>query len=45
VAVFCAEGIGREKRTMAVKLKQQEPSSPALKEPTLSKWRELIDQQ
>jgi hypothetical protein len=44
-AVFCAEGIGRESRTMAVKLKQQEPSSPALKVPTLGKWRELIDQQ
>jgi hypothetical protein len=44
-AVFCAEGIGREKRTMAVKLKQQERSNPALKEPTLSKWRKLIDQQ
>jgi len=44
-AVFCAKGIGRESRTMAVKLKQQEPSSPALKVPTLGKWRELIDQQ
>jgi len=32
-------------RALAVQLKQQEPSSLAWQEPTLSKGRELIDQQ